>query len=241
MDEDSAWRRSLAALSSFFVGDATLVDTLRRVADLADQAVPPSKFVGVTMLVENRPQTAVFTDPESPEIDQAQYRSGNGPCIDAFRTGDLCMLKSTLAPNRWPEFSEACVGHGILSTMSLPLSVAGAPLGAMNFYADHPDAFDATDVDTASLFASQAAIVLANSQAYWDARALGEQLREAIESRAVIEQAKGIIMGALRCDADDAFKHLLNQSQTTNTKLRIVAQDIVNDTARRGRSTNGDA
>jgi GAF domain-containing protein len=232
MLEDSALRRSLDALSSFFIGRATMSDTLFTVTELAAQAIPDAKFIGLTMMVDNKPTTAVFTDPESPEIDQTQYRSGKGPCMDAFSTGEVRVIRSTRRPNPWPEFSAACVDHGIFSTLSLPLAVAGNPLGAMNMYATEEDSFNGTDIETGMLFASQASIVLANSQAYWDARSLGEQLSESIESRAVIEQAKGIIMGSMRCSPDQAFSYLVQQSQQTNTKLRAVAQNIVTDTTR---------
>jgi GAF domain-containing protein len=232
MLEDSPLRRSLDALSSFFIGHATMSDTLFTVTDLAAQAIPGAKFIGVTMMVDDKPTTAVFTDPESPEIDQAQYRSGKGPCMEAFATGEVRVIHSTRRPNPWAEFSAACLEHGILSTLSMPLAVAGTPLGAMNLYGTTEDIFNGAEIETATLFASQASIVLANSQAYWDARSLGEQLSESIASRAVIEQAKGIIMGSMRCTAEQAFSYLVQQSQQTNTKLRAVAQNIVSDTTR---------
>jgi GAF domain-containing protein len=218
---------SLAALSSFFVGATTLADTLRRVSELAVSSMEPVAFAGLTMMVDDRPATAVFTDPESPEIDQAQYDSGSGPCLDAYRTGTVCTIPSTREANSWPVFSAACREHGILSTLSLPLLAAGKSLGAMNLYSKVEHSFDESEVAGASLFAAQAAIVLANAQAYWEARTLSEQLGESITSRAVIEQAKGIIMGSLRCTADEAFRRLVEQSQSTNTKLRDVARDIV--------------
>ena len=234
MVEHAPLRRSLNALSSFFVGQATMSETLLQVSALATDSVPGTKFVGLTMLVDDKPSTAVFTDPESPEIDQTQYDTGHGPCLDAFRTGDVRVVPSTREDNPWPEFSAACVNHGIYSTLSLPLAVAGVPLGAMNLYAADEFTYDGAHIETALLFSSQASIVLANAQAYWDARSLGEQLSESIASRAVIEQAKGIIMGSMRCSAQDAFDFLVKQSQHTNTKLRSVAQDIVDDVTRRG-------
>src|SRR4029079_16882413 len=115
MSDDSPLRESLAALTSFFVGDATVSDTLLRVPQLAVIAVPAAQYVGLTMMVEGRPTTAVFTDPESPEIDQAQYRSGKGPCLDAFETGEIRAVRSTRRENPWPEFSKACMEHGISS------------------------------------------------------------------------------------------------------------------------------
>ena len=77
---DSPLTSSLAALSRFFVGDGTLQETLTRVADLTVEAVPPAELVGITMLVEGRNRTAIFTDETAPEVDQAQYDSGEGPC-----------------------------------------------------------------------------------------------------------------------------------------------------------------
>ena len=233
MVEDTPLRRSLSALSSFFVGHATMLETLLQVSELATDSVPGTKFVGLTMLVDDRPSTAVFTDPESPEIDQTQYNTGHGPCLDAFRSGEIRVVPSTKQENPWPEFSAACLAHGIHSTLSLPLAVGGSSLGAMNLYAAEEFAYDGRNIEIGLLFASQASIVLANAQAYWDARSLGEQLSESIASRAVIEQAKGIIMGSMRCDAEEAFNFLVKQSQHTNTKLRTVAQDIVDDISRR--------
>lgn len=229
MIEESALRRSLDALSSFFVGHATMSETLLQVSELAVDAVPPAKFIGLTMMVAGKPATAVFTDPDSPEIDQAQYRTGHGPCLDAFTTGEIRMVPSTKDASSWPEFSEACRDHNILSTLSLPLTVAGTPVGAMNLYAESENAFTVTQIDTATLFASQAAIVLANAQAYWGARTLGEQLSESLVSREIIDQAKGIVMASRRCSADDAFAYLVEQSQHTNTKLRVIAQRLIDD------------
>jgi AmiR/NasT family two-component response regulator len=87
-------------------------------------------------------------------------------------------------------------------------------------------------IDSVSLFAAQASLVLANAAAYWGARLKSEQLSESIESRAVIEQAKGIIMASMRCTPDEAFGHLVRQSQHTNVKLREIAQQIVDDISR---------
>ena len=89
-----------------------------------------------------------------------------------------------------------------LHTLSLPLAINGRPLGAMNLYAASEDAFDESSIETAGLFVAQASIVLANAQAYWDARLLGEQLGESIAHREIIEQAKGIILSSMRCSAD---------------------------------------
>jgi GAF domain-containing protein len=218
---------ALGAMSRFFVGDATMQDTLQKVSDLACATVPTASMVGLTMLVDGRPRTAVFTDKTAPEIDAAQYETGVGPCLDAFRHLQVFRIDDMAVDRQWPPFSEAAVAHGIHSSMSIPLLARHEGVGALNFYADTARAFSDDDVEVGLQFATHAAIVLANSQAYWDAHQLGQDLSTAMASRATIEQAKGILMGAQRCSADEAFQILVKASQRENRKLREVAEQIV--------------
>ena len=218
----------LSALSRFFVGDGTLGETLDRVANLAQEAVPPADITAMTMLVEGRARTAVFRDDTAPEIDSAQYETGIGPCLDAFRHREVFRIDDTEKDERWPPFSEAAAAHGIRSTLSLPLVANHEGVGALNFYSREVDGFSDHDVELGTQFATQAAIVLANAQAYWDAHQLSQDLATAMKSRATIEQAKGILMGAQRCSSDEAFQILVRASQRENRKLREIAEDLVN-------------
>jgi GAF domain-containing protein len=237
---DTALTRSLAALSRFFVGDGTVQETLNRVADLTVEAIDPVELAGITMIVEGRQRTAVFTDPAAPEMDQAQYDTGEGPCLDAFREQRITRIDSTLSDGPWPAFRKTAAEHGIRSTLSMPLMVDQQPLGALNLYSKRERAFDDEDVETATLFASQASIVLANAQAYWDAREMSSGLAEAMRHRAVIEQAKGMLMAAQHCDEDTAFELLVRASQRENVKLRDIASRIVDGAVTRRRKSNGD-
>ena len=215
-------------LSRFFVGDGTLQETLDRVAHLAEDAVPPAVMTGITMLVEGRVRTAVFTDDSAPEIDSAQYETGGGPCLEAFRQQEVMVVADTTKDDRWPAFKEAAASRGVRSVMSLPLIANHEGVGALNFYATDADAFSGTDIEIGLIFATQAAVVLANTQAYWDAHQLSQDLAAAMKSRAVIEQAKGILMGAQRCGPDEAFQVLVRASQRENRKLREIAEELVN-------------
>jgi GAF domain-containing protein len=142
------------------------------------------------------------------------------------------VIDSTRTEKRWPEFCEVAREHGVLSTLSLPMVLTGGPIGAMNLYAKTEHAFGTVDVDTGQQFAMQAAFVLANAQAYWDSRVLSENLEAAMESRSVIEQAKGVIMNAQAKTADEAFEVLVAQSQHENVKLREIAKRIVSEASR---------
>jgi GAF domain-containing protein len=158
----------------------------------------------------------VFTHAETPEIDTAQYKTGEGPCLEAFRTQKVLTIEDTESEDRWPEFCRTAAQHGVRSTLSMPLAVNGEGVGALNFYARQVGAFGDAQADVARGFADQAAIVLANARAYWDARTLSEQLREARAPRAEIEQAKGIIMAQSGIPADAAFEVLVRASQREN-------------------------
>jgi GAF domain-containing protein len=229
------FEEAVAALSRYFVGNQTLGESLHQVSELALQALPQAAHVGITLLVDGKLKTSVFTHPEVPEIDRAQYRTGDGPCVDAYREAAPHRITSTLDSGRWQPFRDSAAEHGVLSTMSLPLLTHDGAIGALNMYAETERAFDETDIEVGMLFATQAAFLLANAQAYWDARTLSENLEQAMVSRATIEQAKGIIMSSMGCGPDEAMDILIRQSQQQNIKLRELAAELVQNTARRGR------
>jgi len=237
MSDEPLLSQSVAALTQYFVGDATMGETLTRVSQLTMVAVPHAAMVGITMMVDGEAGTFVFTHPQMPEIDRAQYGTGRGPCVEAFRTGKVFVIDSTMSDARWPEFCEVARAHAVLSTLSLPMVGTEGPIGAMNLYAEIERAFDSRDFDVAQQFAMQSAFVLANAQAYWDSRVLSENLQAAMESRSVIEQAKGVIMSAQAKTADEAFKVLVTTSQLENVKLREIAKRIVEDASRPRRLT----
>lgn len=183
MAQSEPMHDSLAALSQFFVGDQTLGDTLQRVVDQSEVALPNADMVGITMLVDGKASTAVFSDPAAPEIDVAQYHGSGGPCLEAYHTSEIVGIPALEDDERWPDFVAAASAHGVKSTLSIPLRVGADSVGALNFYSKVIDGFDDDAVTIATAFATRAAIVLANAQAYWDARNLSEGLSEAMRSR----------------------------------------------------------
>lgn len=231
-NEEEAIRESLRALTQFFVNDGTLGDTLLRVSEMAC-SITPAEYAGITMIVEGKPRTGVFTHPDAPEIDEAQYRYGEGPCMSAFRDGLVYRIDSTATDNRWPAFARTAAAHDIRSTLSVPLSARGETLGALNLYAGAEGAFTDAHASTVRLFADQASIALANAQVYWDARQLSENLTEAIKTRETISQAVGILMAGGGRSPDAAFRVLASASQRENRKVRDIAEEIVTRTVER--------
>ncbi len=231
-EQQEAIAESLRALAQFFVNDGTLGDTLLRVSQMACEFTP-AKYAGITMMVEGSPRTGVFTHPEAPEIDEAQYRNGEGPCMYAFRDQQLYRIDSTIQDQRWPDFCRRAAAHGIYSTLSVPLAARGKSLGALNLYSESENAFTADHERSVRIFADQACIVLANAQVYWDARQLSENLSQAIETRETISQAVGILIATGGRTPDDAFQVLVNASQRENRKVRDIAVEIVARTVKR--------
>jgi putative methionine-R-sulfoxide reductase with GAF domain len=221
---------ALSALARFQVTDTTVGQALQRIADITLEAVPAAEIVGMSMLGDDgRPTTGVFTDADSPEIDAAQYREGKGPCLDAWRHNAVFRVPRVEdSADRYPGFAAACLDHGVRSTLSLPMAAGDVAVGAVNLYARVSDGFDDADESVGRDLAAAGAAVLVNVSAYWTAFDLGAQLQEALASRAVIEQAKGVLMaGRPGLTPDGAFDLLRMASQRENVKLRDVARRIV--------------
>ncbi len=221
---------ALRALSQFLIAERSMGDTLLRVTEITIDALPSAEMAGISLLGEDgTPTTGVFTDREAPEIDAAQYDAGRGPCLDAWREQRVVLVDDVgVMEDKYPEFAAEARIHGVASVLSLPLVAGTHGVGALNLYARTPKAFSPDDEAAGTDLAAAAAIVLANASAYWEASQLSEQLSEAMKSRAVIEQAKGILMArSPDLDADGAFDVLRRASQRENVKLRGIAQRMV--------------
>jgi GAF domain-containing protein len=230
---DDPVHQALDALSSYLIGSDPLDATVRRVAEITVSAFPAARFAGISTLIEGEPCTAVFTDEMAPEIDAAQYESGEGPCLDSYRHRRIYRINDTESEKRWPSFTSAASGRGIRSTISFPMVANDEPVGALNLYSPEVAGFADVDDGLGVKLATQAAVLLTNSQVYWDAYRLTETLQEAMRSRATIEQAKGMIMARSRCTSEDAFAILVRASQRENRKLRDIAAEIVERSRRR--------
>jgi GAF domain-containing protein len=200
---------------------------LQTVADLAKTVMPGNPEASVTLLVNDKATTAVFTGQLALDCDESQYGRGYGPCLHAASTGELIEIADAQADTRWRDYLDRAVEHGALGSLSVPLPVSEGVAGALNIYARKPNAFDEDSRSAATKFAPYAAVAVSNMRAYQDARDMADNLHAALESRAVIDQAKGILMERYKLTADQAFQLLAGASMQTNTKLRTVADNLV--------------
>ena len=226
-DEPISLDEGLRQLSGLVLRDETLETTLQRIVEVAARAVDGVMGVSITLKKGANPYTAVATAPEVQAIDEREYAVDEGPCISAMDTGELQVLDDTATETRWPKFTQVCREEGLGSSLGVPLKVGSETYGAMNLYAVVPHAFDAAAIDAATLLAEQAGVALANTRTYSEASDKVRQLQEALDTRVIIEQAKGVLMATERVDADAAFERLKTRSQRTNRKLRLVADEVV--------------
>lgn len=223
-DELTAAMTELAAL---LVDEDDLPGMLDRVSRLAVRSIPDCDSAGVTLLAGDEPMTAAASDQRTLTVDIAQYEVGDGPCLHAFRSQTVQRVVVEEAFARYPDFALAACESGIRSFLAAPLVVRGEGIGALNLYSSEPHGFAALDEAVVMLFAAQAAVAVANSRLYQGARTLSVQLEAAMASRAVIEQAKGVIMTTNTVDSDTAFDLLRRASQAENRKLREIAAEVV--------------
>ncbi|SCF05634.1 GAF domain-containing protein [Micromonospora coriariae] len=223
---------AFAELGRLKLDENSLDDVLQRVAELAKRALPMPVEVSVTLVRGGTGHTAAFTDELARDLDERQYGHGRGPCLEAAASGDVLSVPDLTADERWPEWAERGRQAGVGSSVSIGLPIQEAVVGALNVYAGTPHAFDDDSVSILKTFGAYAAVALANAQLYDSTATLARQMQEAMASRAVIEQAKGIIMAERRCSPAEAFTILSKVSQDSNRKLRDMAQALVDRTTR---------
>ncbi len=229
-------RSSLAELSQLATADLTLPDMLISVAEFAVRAIPGADGAGVTLLQDDRPDTIVASADFVREVDAIQYGINEGPCITAAAEGRTVTSGSLGGDRTWPRFGPRVGRLGVHSVVSLPLLVNHRVLGAMNVYARAKDAFDAHAIELGELFAVPAAVSVQNAAALANARRLATQLQSALDGRAVIDQAMGIVMSRSGCASQEAFDKLRTASQSEGRKVSAIAQQIVDEAIRRARA-----
>jgi GAF domain-containing protein len=225
----------LRELSRVVLVDRTLDDVLAEITRIAASGIPGAEASSITLLRNDKAFTAAYFGEMSLAADELQYEKGYGPCMDAARGGVLLRIDDMRTEVRWPDYVRTVQQEtGVRSSLSIPLPYQGVSIGALNNYSTEAAAFATPDSLQAGLeVAEVVAVAVANADAHWQ---LGEQARNmriAMDSRAVIEQAKGVLMAQRHVDAEQAFEILREASQRYNRKLRDIAEGIVDGTQQR--------
>jgi GAF domain-containing protein len=202
--------------------EITDVDTvLGELTHSAVSAMPGAQHAGITVASRNgKVRTVAATDRYPALLDEIQQRHGQGPCLSAGRDHHVIRIDDLKLEKRWPAYCRNARETPIRSIMSFQLFVDHNNMGALNFYAEQPFAFDADAAEMGLILATHTAVA-------WTMVRRDEQFRSALASRDIIGQAKGMIMERFRIDAVQAFELLKRLSQSSNTALAAVARQLV--------------
>ena len=220
--------RAVPELAQLLLSTSSVEEFLDELVKVAARALTPPASCGITMRRGQQPLTVTSSDQLAAAVDEVQYGQGVGPCLEAMATGTVVMVTDTATETRWRGFPGHARAHGVRSSLSLPLTAAGRSVGALNLYATRAHGFDdPADIAHLLALAGRADAVLGVAMRQAEQAILTRQLRAAMDSRSVIDQALGILMGQQRCAAAEAFQLLRAASSHRNRKLRDLAVDIV--------------
>ncbi len=215
-----------ATLAALRVGPGD--DALRSVTGVSIVVIASCDAASLSITGTGGVTTRAATDPLAETLDEIQYRTGEGPCLDAISTGTVSRPCPPETESRWPNFRRESQAHGLMGTLSTPLRVDQQVVGSLNLYA-RSEPFRLTEHDeiVSAVLASYAGLLISSELEAERHDALVDQLNQALASRDIIGQAKGVLIAREGCDADQAFDMLRRASQRLNKKLRDVAEQIV--------------
>ena len=223
---------TFARLASIVCDEQSVGEVLQQIAELAARSIPGADEASVAMIRGSRIDTVAFSGRLGVALDERQYPAGFGPSLRVARTGRTVSIDDTDQSLRFPGFAYQAHRNGIHHTLTLKVCARQEFAGVLTIYGSGDSAFDLGTREIARNFAEQAAPIALNCMVHALAVEETVQFRQALSSRAVIEQAKGIVMRELLCGPDDAFAFLSEASAHTGRKLRDIAQELVSNTER---------
>lgn len=215
-----------AELQNLLLDSPDVAEFLQQLAVVAASLVPDTSC-GVTTRRDHQVLTVASSDDFAMRLDEVQYHRGQGPCLHSLHTTEVVEIGDLASDDRWPDYRIRALAEGVASSYSVPLTIGGSTVGALNLYSRVPHAFADADRRQIRLFVRQAGVALALLLRHSQHVTLDSELQEAITTRSVIDQALGIIMGQRRVTSMDAFDLLRETSQQSNRKLVEVAAELI--------------
>ena len=219
--------RMLVRVGRSVADEEDLLELLQQFVEIAHEAIDGADSSGVTIAMGGRTYTAVHTDERTLKVDTEQYDADQGPCLHAARTGEVVMVDAEEAQERWPRFCAAARAQGVRSFLAAPLFTNQQSIGSFNLYGRDRSAFDRLDAEVLDLLTTTVSRTIGDFARYKSASLVAETIQGALENRAPIEQAKGMLMALHGIDASTAFDMLRRESQAKNIRLHVIASDLV--------------
>lgn len=219
----------LARVTRLLKTQRTLPAQLEVVVDIVKRAVPSCDGAGIVLLVDGEPTSIAVSDRLTIEIDLVQYQTGEGPCLAALHDGDVVRIDILEKDSRFTRFAPGALDRGLQSVLSTPLSANGRRVGALNMYSTKANAFDAQTEAAVRPMAEYAGHAIACSPLYAYSLDMVDGLVENLESRAVIEQATGVLMGSQEQSSGEALAQLRDLAMRSGESMRTVAKWVIDE------------
>lgn len=213
--------------NALVTGDDDVAEVLHR---LADHAVEVLGLAGAGVLLRSSDgplESLTATDGRASRVGQAWAGLEDGPCFHAFRSARPIAVSDIESDDRWADQRESMTAVGYRAVASVPMPVGRTPIGVVNLYETEPCAWDGECLDVARLFGDMAGGYVLMARSLADSRTLSEQLQHALDSRVVVEQAKGMLSARLGIDVDEAFERMRAHARSHRKRVRDVADAVV--------------
>ena len=215
------------SLSSLQLSAETLDSVMGHIATAGVANLDGWDAAAASLVEEDRFATYGTHDERINPVDQAQYDTGKGPCVDATKDGEIKYFDGTEVPAEWRMFAEAAAEAEVYSVVSFPMKIDDQTIGALNFYSRERGALRSGQREEGMAFAAHAAVTVANVRHFAEKHQQVEQLEEGLQTRTMIGQATGLLMAQEGLTSEEAFQKLVRVSQNANIKLREIAQRYV--------------
>jgi len=213
------------------VDDFDVVDLLTMVADRCVEVLEVSAAGLMLLAPEGGLRAVAYSSEAVHNVELFELQSEEGPSLDAFRTAAPVVNQDLEIVNgRWPRFASKALECGLRSVHALPMRLRGETIGALSLFRSHEGAMEEGDVIAAQALADVATIAIIHHRAATEAQRVNEQLNHALNSRIVIEQAKGMVAERTGLDMDQAFVRLRHHARNHNQRLVDVAHAVIDGT-----------
>ncbi|WIX75108.1 GAF and ANTAR domain-containing protein [Amycolatopsis carbonis] len=217
-----------ARLSGLLLTTETVQSLLKLITATAREVFPSALGSAVTAVGDQgAPVTWAATGEEVERADRLQYELGAGPCLTAWQESSVIDVGDLHDDDRWPEWAASAARLGLRSVLSAPMVTGCRSLGAVKVYAGRPHAFDERDRTLLTMFASQAAVLVANVRSADAAVRLSTELRSALRARDIVSMAKGVVMGRDHVSEEMAFLVLADEASRVGKPLRDNAEAML--------------
>lgn len=232
MAREALMAQTFVELADTLVDDFDVVEMLNLLTNRCVQVLDVSGAAGLMLLSPDGALRVMSSSSEAMRVlELFELQAQEGPCLDCFRTGEPVVNQDLAASNgRWPKFSVEALNAGYKSVHAFPMRLRGACIGALNLFRITVGDLDPDGVVAAQAFADVATIALMQNEAIAEMRQINEQLAAALERRAVIEQAKGVMAEREGLNMSEAYIALREYTQNNKLDLGDVCRDVIDRT-----------